>query len=95
VDCSTAAVNSDWKGLEIAEDINLVCPAAQGHGKWKIEDMTYRLSQCFKCICATTANHLDWNPLSLGLVLRWFTKHAFHKTEPFMTALLCATYMPL
>lgn len=58
VDCSTAAVNSDCVRLERAEGIHLVCPVAQGHGKWKNEHVMYRLSHCFKCVCATTASHL-------------------------------------
>lgn len=77
MDCSTAALNLDWMGLDRAEGINLVCPVAQGHGKWKNEHMMYRLSQCFKCVHATAASHLGWNPLSFGLTVR----HAFHKTE--------------
>lgn len=45
-DCSVAAVNLDKMELERAEGINLVCLVAQGHGKWKNEHATYRLSQC-------------------------------------------------
>lgn len=53
--CSTAALNSGWMGLEGAEDINLLCPVAQGYGEWKNEHVMYRLDQCCKCVWVTTA----------------------------------------
>lgn len=72
--CSTAAVNSDWMGLERTEGLNLIGPIEQGLRKWKNEHVMYRLSQCFNCVRATKASHLGWNPLSFRPTLRRFTK---------------------